>query len=199
MKTLLKIFFLMAVISLVAGCNKNDELTADENLQLKRAQPHLVNVPFEANMLSKLTNLDLENTECLEEGYVCKVTLEVEGTAAHMGKVHTIFNFCALGPDDPNIPGEDAKYSGSTCVMVAANGDELFLSLEGGSVITGRTEDHPDYVVDYWKDKVNITGGTGRFEGASGELQMDDYDTNIDTYSHHHWTGIITMLKGKKN
>jgi pimeloyl-ACP methyl ester carboxylesterase len=37
MKTLLKIFFLMAVISLVAGCNKTDEFFDDAQLELKNA------------------------------------------------------------------------------------------------------------------------------------------------------------------
>lgn len=37
MKTLLKIFFLMAVISLIAGCNKTDEFFDDAQLELKKA------------------------------------------------------------------------------------------------------------------------------------------------------------------
>lgn len=38
MKTLLKIFFLMAVISLVAGCNKTDEIFDDAQFELKKAK-----------------------------------------------------------------------------------------------------------------------------------------------------------------
>jgi hypothetical protein len=38
MKTLLKIFFLMAVISLVAGCNKTDEFFEDTQVELKKAK-----------------------------------------------------------------------------------------------------------------------------------------------------------------
>src|SRR5665811_351557 len=37
MKTPLKIFFLMAVISLVAGCNKTDEFLGDNSAELKSA------------------------------------------------------------------------------------------------------------------------------------------------------------------
>lgn len=37
MKTLLKIFFLMAVISLDAGCNKTDEFFSENELELKKA------------------------------------------------------------------------------------------------------------------------------------------------------------------
>jgi pimeloyl-ACP methyl ester carboxylesterase len=37
MKTLLKIFFLMAVVSLVAGCNKTDEFFSENAVELKKA------------------------------------------------------------------------------------------------------------------------------------------------------------------
>ena len=65
-------------------------------------------------------------------------------------------------------------------------------------VITGRLEDHPDYVVSYWRDPFEILGGTGRFEGAFGGGMTDDYNSSEDTNSHHHWKGTITMKKGKR-
>lgn len=198
MKTLVKFLFFAACLGFVVSCSKaNDAFDEMSKGDLKSAHPHEVTVPFEAHMLGTLTNLDLENPEC--EGYYCQVTVETKGTATHMGKVHTTLIFCAVGPDDPNIPEEDNIYSGCQAVLVAANGDSLFIELEGGSVITGRTEDHPEYVVDYFKDKVFIRGGTGKFEGASGELQMDDYDTNLNEYSVHNWYGEITLVKGKRN
>jgi hypothetical protein len=194
MKTLSKIFFLIAVISLVAGCSKINDLISDE----LSGQPIKVTVPFEANLLGEITTLDSENPECIDKGYAYHVIVEASGTATYMGKVSLTFDFCTLGPDDPDIPGADNKYAGSSSVLVAANGDKLFLYTEGGSVIDGRTDDQPDYVVAYWRDTFTITGGTGKFEGASGKLQMDDFSTNIDTYSHHHWYGKITLVKGKR-
>jgi len=194
MKTLVKFFFIMAVVSFMASCNTTDDPVSNDSF-LKKT--HTVTVPFEADLLSELVSFDQEDAYCTDEGYLGRVILDATGNATHMGNVTLTFNFCCLGPDDPNIPGEDNKYAGSSAVLVAANGDKLFLCLEGGTVIIGRTDDHPEYVVDYWKDKITITGGTGRFEGAEGELQMDDFDTNIDEYSHHHWTGEITLVKGK--
>ena len=38
MKTLVKLFFLVAVISLVAGCNKTDEFFEDTQPELKKAK-----------------------------------------------------------------------------------------------------------------------------------------------------------------
>ena len=194
MKTIVKIFFLMAVISLAAGCSKTDDQISDES----KSQPVTVTVPFEANLLGEITKLDSENPECKDEGYGYHAIVIARGTATHMGLVSITLDFCTYGPDDPNIPGADNKYASSSSELVAANGDKLFLYIEGGSVIDGRTDDHPDYVVDYWRDKIIITGGTGKFEGASGELQTDDFNTNIDTYAHHHWYGEITLVKGKR-
>ena len=188
----------MAVISLVAGCNKIDDLLTEDSVELKSAQTHTVTVPFEANLLGEYKELIFEDPECLEDGFFYHAVVEAQGTATHMGKVSITLSFCVMGPDDPEIPGADNKYAGGSYELVAANGDKLFLNSEGGSVIDGRTDDHPEYVVAYWQDKFTITGGTGRFKGASGELQMDDYSTNIDTYSHHQWFGKITLVKGKR-
>ena len=189
---------MMAVISLTAGCNKTDDQFLDESVELKSAQPHEVTVPFEVNLLGEITNMDFEAQECIDEGYAIRVIVETSGNATHMGKVSLTFDFCTAGPPDPNIPGSFYTYAASSSVLIAANGDKLFLYGEGSSGIIGRTDDHPDYVTDYWRGNITITGGTGRFEGASGELKSDDYCTNIDDYTHHHWTGSITLVKGKR-
>lgn len=193
MKTIVKIFFLMAVISFVAGCSKTDDQISNES----KSKLVTVTVPFEANLLGEITTLDSENPECKDKGYAYHVIVKARGTATHMGLVSITFDFCTLGPPDPNIPGSYYTYAASSTVLVAANGDKLFLDIGGSSGILGRTDDHPDYVTDYWRDIATITGGTGRFEGASGKMQIDDFTTNIDTYTHHHWYGEITMVKGK--
>jgi hypothetical protein len=43
-----------------------------------------------------------------------------------------------------------------------------------------------------------VMGGTGSFEGATGTIMSDDYNSSEDPYSHHHWKGTITMVKGKQ-
>ncbi|MBP1668794.1 MAG: hypothetical protein H6Q21_1160, partial [Bacteroidetes bacterium] len=47
----------------------------------------------------------------------------------------------------------------------------------------------------YWRDPFEILGGTGKFKGATGKGTTDDYNSSEDPYSHHHWTGTITLLK----
>lgn len=197
MKTFKLLFLIGILCSLLSGCSKDEVTTNNEEL-LKSAQPVKVTLPFEAHLLGNMVIADFENPECIQEGYAAHVIVEAEGTATHMGKVNVTFDFCAIGPDDPDIPGEDYKYTGGIFTLEAANGDQLFIDMEGSSVIVGRTEDHPEYVVDYFRYKITILGGTGRFEGASGELHADDYDTNLNDYSVHNWYGEITLVKGKR-
>jgi len=197
MKALLKILFLMAVISLVAGCNKTDEFVIDDSVELKSAQPQKVTVPFEANLLGEIASIDWEAQECIEEGYFVRVIVETTGNATHMGNVSLTFNFCSGGAPDPNIEGSKYTYAGSTADLIAANGDVLYLSFDDGIVMNGRTDEHPDDVYEYWRTPVSVLGGTGRFEGATGDLSSDDYVTT-DDQTHHRFYGKITLLKGKK-
>lgn len=200
MKTLRNILIIMLSIGLIMSCSKPDTLSENNSNVLKKykAEPKTVTVPFEANLLGQITNLVSDNPECADGGFAYRVVVETSGKATHMGKVSLTFDFCTAGPPDPNIPGSFYTYAASSSEMIAANGDKLFLGFGGSSGILGRTDDHPDYVTDYWRDTVTINGGTGRFEGASGKLLLNDYCTNIDDYTHHHLTGTITLVKGKR-
>ncbi len=198
MKTLKFLFLITIFVGLLAGCNK-DELTSNDEVQLKGAQPVTVTLPFEANFLGTYVDESYygdENYTC-ELPYYCHVIVDFVGTATHLGKITGTFDFCACGPDNPDIPGLDWEYAPTEVAMEAANGDLLFISC-GGNVIDGRADDQPEYVVSHWRDEFVILGGTGRFEGASGGGMSDDYNTNIDSNSHHHWTGKIILLKGKR-
>ena len=197
MKTLFRIFFLMAVISIVAGCDKTDDLISDESVELKSAQPHEVTVPFEANLLGEITNVDFEAPECIDEGYAAHVIVEASGNATQMGKVSLTFNFCSGGAPDPDIEGSVYTYAGFTADLIAANGDVLFLSYSSGSAIGGRLAEHPDHVYEYWGGTVEVLGGTGKFEGAKGNLTADDYVSTLDDYTHHRFYGELILLKGK--
>jgi hypothetical protein len=191
MKTLFKIFFLTALISLVAGCNKTNEFIDDETSELKKAQV-TVTVPFEAEFTGDYVYLYLKGQEgmgdCADE-FRCRVGVEFQGTGTHLGKFTGYFDFCACGPG--------GKFGPTVSEMVAANGDILYVSC-WGYVKGGRQSDHPEHVVSYWRDPFIILGGTGRFEGATGGGMTDDYNSSLDPNSHHHWTGTITLVKGKK-
>lgn len=186
----------MAVVSLIAGCNKTDEFTDDETVDLKKAQVEIT-VPFEVNLLGEIINIDFEAPECIDEGYAVRAIVETTGNATHMGKVTLTFNFCSGGAPNPDLENSKYTYAGSNADLIAANGDILFLSFDDGVVMDGRKDEHPDDVYEYWETPICVVGGTGRFEGAKGELSSDDYVTTDDV-THHRFYGEITLIKGKK-
>jgi hypothetical protein len=198
MKTF-KLLLLVVIFSgLLAGCSK-DDLTSNDEVQLKSAQPHSVTLPFKAEFVN--TYLDETGPDPIcgdwnpDEGqFWMMVYGEGGGNATHLGKFTHHFEFCCDWASGiyPGPSGYMEAY------FVAANGDSLFLHIEG-QVIDGRLDHHPADVNSYFTDPWEITGGTGRFEGASGHGMTDDY--NRDSYpanSFHHWTGTITLKKGKK-
>lgn len=197
MKTFKLLFLMLVFAGLMVGCNKPEDLVKDNDVQLKSAQPVTVTVPFEAHMLGTPILIDFENSECAQQGNPVHVIAEAEGTATHMGKVHITFDFCA-GGQDPNITVPHMTVGPGSYELTAANGDKLFLHTEGGAVIFGRTEEHPENVIDYWRYPYTITGGTGNFEGAAGEIFSDDYDTSLNDQSVHNWYGTIKLVKGKR-
>jgi hypothetical protein len=196
MKTLLKIFVLITVISLSAGCNKTDVFIED-SIELKRAQVD-VTLPFEAKLTGVYTGVFYpgdDDYNC-EAPFFCRVNVDANGTAKLMGKITAQFDFCACGPS-PEDGSMGWGYGPTVTTFVAANGDLLHAVIEG-YVRPGRLPHHPEDVASYWHDPFTIIGGTGRFEGATGSGWTDDY--NRDSYpanSFHHWRGTISLKKGK--
>jgi hypothetical protein len=146
-------------------------------------------VPFHAEFTGTYTAIVPDSILC-GPGVGLNVTVDGTGTGEPTGNFTIHFNFCvdSLGYYPGNhIVGE----------IVTETGDSLYVKC-AGQVIEGKAEDHPDYVVSYWRDPFEILGGTGKFEGATGEGTTDDYNSSEDPNSHHHWMGTITLQKGKK-
>jgi len=92
-------------------------------------------------------------------------------------------------PDFDNGFGE-YKDEGLEAFFEAANGDRLYLDTPEGLVFPS---DKPGYRLEF-HDITYITGGTGRFEGASGELQSNGYVGENQT--DHMWEGTLILQKG---
>ena len=99
-----------------------------------------------------------------------------------------IGDYMYVGPDNEESTGLEPKCD-ITRVIV-----DLFVSISG-NVIQGRLDDQPEYITSYWQDPFEILGGTGRYEGASGSGMSNDYNSSMDSNSHHNWSGTITMKK----
>ncbi len=191
MKTLVKIFFLMAVISLVAGCNKTDEFFENDSIELKSAQPHEVSVPFKADF-TVWNFTDYTDRNCGEPP-IFTLTMKGRGNINHMGKITTEFTFCCNT--------SNGSYWDTNCKFVAANGDELYATIPTGQILPNDDE-NSDYYQTYFNDKMFFTGGTGRFEGASGEAMTNAFVHNDPVPENWHTdffgTGVLTLVKGKK-
>jgi len=198
MKTLTKIFLFTAVVCLVFSCSKYEGDDINVSLKKGKAESNTVTVPFKADFVGTYMYAGPESS-CgewdPEAGLLWGMVInEGTGTGTHLGKFTSYFEFCCefISGIYPGPTGHIAAY------FTAANGDILYVSC-AGQVLNGRLDYHPADVNSYFKDPFLIVGGTGRFEGATGSGYTDDY--NRDSYpdnSFHHWSGTITMVRGKR-
>jgi hypothetical protein len=195
MKTIKSLLFLVAGFFILPACTEKDELFNKENSgtelkcdRLVRHNPGTVTLPFKASFIGNYVSIDISPI-CGEYPWM-RVINEGEGTGTHLGKFTHHMDFCC-DVETGYYPGGYMK-----AYFVAADGDTLFVSC-AGQVINGRAEDHPEYVISYFRDPFKISGGTGRFKGATGSGMTNDYNSSLDAYSHHHWTGTISLVKGK--
>jgi hypothetical protein len=188
MKTVRNVLFLSLGACLLLTCSKTDEFfVGDLSGDNLKSTDKTVTVPFKADFIGNYTSVTV--TELCGDYPMLQIVVDGQGTGTHLGKFTAHFDFCC--------DNETGIYGPTVTNLVAANGDILYLSCQG-QVIEGRLDDHPSYVTSYWRDPFVILGGTGRFEGATGEGMTDDYNSSEDPYSHHHWTGSITLIKGKR-
>jgi len=192
MKTIVKLFFFAAFLGLFVACEKSDENVDQLPVSVKKsAKPHEVTVPFNAEFMGNYMPTSGVDLDMCGAYPMIRIFNEGGGTATHLGKFTHYFDFCV------NDQTGEYPFDHIEAFFVAANGDTLFVKVYG-RVINGRLPHHPEDVNSYFTDPWEILGGTGRFEGASGGGMTDDY--NRDSYpanSFHHWTGTITMKKGK--
>jgi hypothetical protein len=195
MKPLNKLLFFIAGIGLLIACSKSDPFWGDEPLgnTMKdgHAEPIEMTLPLKVDLIGEYISF-LPDEECgysESNPFMYRVIVDFTGTGTHLGNIEGNFNFCC------NV--STGVYGPTDSYFTAANGDILYVSCQG-QVINGRLDDHPDYVISYWRDPFVILGGTGRFEGATGGGMTDDYNSDLDPYAHHHWSGTITLVKGKQ-
>ena len=185
---------LVAFATMFFACSESSDIwnNTDQDLEVrnKYKEPVTVTVPFKMKAIG----------EYQPYGERCpgafNVIVDGYGDATHLGEFTVHFDFCGVPNPDFTFSYGDPYPSDVT--FIADNGDELYATISG-TVIPGRTPDHPEFVTSYWQDEFFILGGTGRFEGATGQGWSDDYNSSEDPYSHHFWEGTITMVKGKRN
>lgn len=199
MKKLNYLVLLSFMLLLIGGCTKSDDFLSDNTTDLKKghAKPVTVTVPFKANF-TVWNRTDPTDRSCGEKP-IFKITMKGNGTINHLGLITTTMTFCN------NTSTGD--YWNTDIVFVAANGDELYASIPIGKVIPNE-EDNSNYYSKRFNDDMSFVGGTGRFEGASGEakshayvhLPSDDWYHKGDDLWHTDFfsKGILILVKGKR-
>lgn len=198
MKTLLKIFFFVSLIGLMAGCDKQVEFFENESTELKKANVE-VTVPFKANF-TVWDHSDYSDESC--GGFPnFRLTMIGEGVATHLGKLSANMTFCCNV-----ITGE---YFDTDVIFTAANGDKLYASIPIGYIVDNDEENSNRYGSKF-NDPMYFNGGTGRFEGARGMAMTnayvhdpdwgDEYVKKGDEVWHTDFfsEGTLTLAKGKK-
>lgn len=157
-------------------------------------QPTIREIVFKATFTTQLVQEKLSEVSCDDPESPFPNYQQGAGTATELGAFTTVMTFCASG---------QGKYGGVSGYMEAENGDRLFISIESGQV-TPLSEPHPEYEAVF-KDPFTITGGTGRFEGASGsgttksmvDLWNEEYPPGgpiiPDHRTDHEWTGTLVL------
>ena len=179
---------LTAALCLIISCGRVDK--SSKRVSQKKGKTETVTLPFEVTATCNYTYGGpdtLPVPKCTDPLNAWRAVVDGEGTGTPVGDFIIHFDFC----------GDTAgNYGNCDAYMALSDGDTLFISASG-RVIDGRLDDHPSFVTSYWKDPVVIAGGTGRYEGVTGDIVSDDYNSSEDPYSHHHWKGTITMINQK--
>jgi hypothetical protein len=194
MKTLRRLLFLFAGIGLLISCSKSDDmLPIDDPLgsTLKSANNEsvMVSVPFKADF-SVWDQSDYTDLSC--GGYpVFFLTMVGDGNINHLGKMTTRMTFC--------LDFSTLYYYYTEGIFVAANGDELYATIEYGYIVPNEG-DNSSYYQTIFNDPMIFTGGTGRFENASGEAMTNAYvhDGEDEWRTDFFSTGTLILVKGKR-
>lgn len=202
MKNVLKFCLAMAVILYFTGCDTTTETDYDEAIPLNsyEGKASTANHHGEKMVTLGLNLVFTGNYAAPEHGAECgEGTFPVKnvgtGTGTHFKRVNSYFEFCVR----PTATGGTYPEGYLVAYFEDTDGDQLFIDL-AGEVIGGRVPGMPSYAISYFKDPFTITGGTGKFEGATGGGMTNDYNfinkEGVQQTSHH-WQGKITMKKGK--
>lgn len=153
--------------------------------------PETETIPFTANATGEYKYVGpdtLPDVKCTGDLSAWRAIVEGTGTGDPIGDFSVHFDFCGdtLG-----------NYGNGFAFMVTEESDSIFFSV-AGQVLQGRMEDHPEFVTSYWRDSFEITSGTGKYAGVTGNLVSDDYNSSEDPNSHHNWKGTISVKKEKK-
>ena len=187
-------------IGLIWSCStNNDEIISSSDLKsqpvMKTSNPKVeaVTIPFKAHFYTKRNYSEDGVGYCTEDPFLAFNYQVGEGEATHLGHFTTTMQFCAAGFDYKNGIG----------TFVAANGDELYIAVPSEGFI-GHILAYDDSLYELqFQDPFTFTGGTGRFEGATGGgmtnsfVDLFDNEGNFipEHQTDHEFIGTLVLPK----
>jgi hypothetical protein len=118
------------------------------------------------------------------------------GEATKLGRFSIRITFCIDATDildDGRLTeGESLPYDNGAGTLIAANGDELHITISGAVL----PSDHPDFDFEFM-DPFQISGGSGRFEGATGNGMTNSLVDFQAARTQHKWSGTLVLPRGK--
>jgi hypothetical protein len=154
----LAVLFVISLLFLAGGCSENYTPLSpvDDNVTLTK-----VPVPFKVSIQGY-------NTVIPNAPYTGSTVFEISGNGTHIGK------YSAYGSNDYAVTGltTGVGYNG-VLNMISANGDEMHFTYTASWIIN--SEGLYEYTFN-----LEVTGGTGRFDGATGEITSMVIGTNVE-------------------
>lgn len=173
----LRLLFIVSSMAFIWTACEQEHLIAPEDsfteLNLENGPSNPVEIPFKAKYHTSqaddaFTELCSFNSPTDFWGQDHQVG---SGNATHLGNFTIDLEFCFHvvldNEGQPDFAGGFGEFTGDeNASFEANNGDLLFTSSSGGSLIPIQDE---MYIYEF-ENVVNVTGGTGRFENATGEI-----------------------------
>ncbi|MDR8392887.1 hypothetical protein NC796_17155 [Aliifodinibius sp. S!AR15-10] len=208
MKTLNVFAFAFLCICLIFACDVSevDDEFQEENSSLENLAPgnrgnnhingklpierHKLVVAFEAKFFTNTTG-QVVDPRCNDPRVLD--TQVGEGHAENIGDFSIHFNFC-IDPtdvvDDGQLTDNEAlPYYKGIGTFTFSNGDKLFGEIRGAVLPT----DKPGYDFEFM-DPMVFTGGTGRFEGATGGGLTNSF-VAFGAGTDHEFSAVLVLPK----
>ncbi|WP_242131224.1 hypothetical protein [Aestuariivivens marinum] len=199
MKTLRLLLVISGVLFLITACELNEDPIIEDNFiesnfQSKTAKQK--ELPYKAKMFTRPAE-GTPTGDCPSANSPTNFWRPEHqvgnGNATHLGNFTTDLKFCfhiVLNeqgmPDFANGMGE---FTGGASAIEANNGDLLYTKGRGSQVMPIQDD---IYILEFFH-VVDITGGTGRFENASGQFVNHGMVRADGTGTDHTQEGIIIL------
>ncbi|MFN1834214.1 hypothetical protein AB2B38_003035 [Balneola sp. MJW-20] len=196
-------FFMLMLLVLGSCSQPTSDMNLDGNdssiqeVQTKKAPGDDISKPFKSKFITE--GGIQPGPESVERCGLPPFFYNVQdggGEATHLGNFEIHITFCVdatdLLDDGQLTEGESIPYfsnENTEGYMIAANGDVLYIEIAEGEILPADVEGYNFMFMDPFI----FTGGTGRFEGASGSGTTYSLVNADPQQTEHIWNGVLNI------